>query len=955
MRRNIFCNYCVCALLVFGFLFCMHPAAYGAVTGKISGMVTDAESGEPLPGVNIIIEGTVLGAATSSEGEYFILGVPPGFYSVTASIIGYQKLTITDVAVRVDRTTNVDFQMKTTALEAGEEVTVTAERPIIIKDLTATATTTGAEMMEVIPIESTRSMIDLNAGILRDTQDNIIIRGGEVNQLKFYVDGVSMEKLGSHEWSLASQGTGATGSSSMASKYQFNVLGVQEMEVITGGFNAEYGDAQSGIVNVVTKEGGGSYHGDFRIEHGLPGQYHFGPYLYDHNVQPLYLNWDDFSAWEDWNSRQQDPSALADSLPIWYERWKVISNPSWGHRGGIYPYKETTYKRTLWGVGGPIVGNKFTFYFSGELRNKPEMVPVIVKYWNYYNLDFNTTYRITPKMKLKSKVYAIHYRGFLNYAESNMSQTYKTSFRSTAFWARRDTPQEWYTTGESITWTHTLSPTTFYEVLLSHNRDQRIGAPTDAGNPDARAWWIPRGPWYSNFNAPGPGDNTTQAPADGDFHNYRYKLDFISQLDPHNQIKAGTEGRIYNGYNWVGGTGGVMQWADATWRGSAYDLTPRYFSAYVQDKMEYGGMIANLGIRWDRYDAHTDVPVDRYDPMYVLNMRVRGNPAKEPSVAHDRISPRLGFSHPISENTAFHFQYGHFYQIPDVDLINNYGTYGNGFIGYPNANIEPGRTVSYEFGLQHNLRGTHRINLVLYINDLTDQPRSRLFYMPNVGNSSARYMTNSYENFGYGSSKGFELTLDRTAIGNWHYRATYTLARVFVGAYGPSEQYSDDPNDPRNWTRRQSARTTLRSTDRTHRLTGIISYRTPQEWGSLWGEWEFGLNAMVQSGTPYTYTMSYEESLSLVYNRNWPMQQLTDLSIKKWINMGRVRPQLYVRITNLFNNKMMRQETGGTTPKNWAQYNSIWEDTTDSNYLFSNYQFYMNEKRRILLGLGFSF
>lgn len=935
-------------LLVFSVLLLTSPGIHAAVTGKISGVVTDSETGEPLPGVNVIVEGTVLGAATGAAGEYFIIGVTPGVYSVSASIIGYQKIEMQDVRVMSGRTTTADFKMKSQALEAGEEVTVTAERPVIIKDLTATATHVANEVFESAPVQDTRDLINLNPGILRDTDNNIYIRGGEANQLKFYVDGVSMEQMDNRSMGMRDVLTMQT------AKYQFNLLGVQEMEVITGGFNAEYGDAQSGIVNIITKEGGGNFHGDVRVEYSPPGKYHFGPYIYDDTYYTHRYKWKDFNEWINWNNTRNDPTQWADSLAGWYQKWKQIAYPTEGHRGGIYDYRDLTYKRGLWGVGGPIHGNKVTFFFSGELRSKPSLAPSPMKYFEYVNTNFNLTWRITPKMKLKYNVYYTRYQHQDWYNEMNLVSNAMsiTTYGGMAFQVRFFTYVEDMNVGQSLTFTHTLSANTFYEVLVSYIRDQQYGMEADSGAPLSRDWWIPNiDPvgTYVYFYANNYSENSTDSNRD----NYRYRIDLTSQLDAHNQLKAGTEGRVYNGYKFQSHRG--LNYANASWNSSAYFLTPRYFSGYVQDKMEYGGMIANLGVRADYYDANKPAPEDKYNPGYIIGGNtIRGNLNTVDNKTYLKVSPRIGFSHPVGENTAFHFQYGHFYQAPAVDYVNNYGTYGGGYQYYPNVNLEPGKTVSYEFGLQHNIRDTHRINLVAYFNDLNSQASTKRINMPIVGQSTDRYFCNFWDAIGYGTSKGFEFTLDRTAIGKWYYRLSYTLARVYTGTQGPNEEYSTDPNDPRNWVARKDARTFLRSIDRTHRITGILSFRAPRDWGKLWGEWDISSDIMVQSGRPYTYTTTYEESISLNNNKRFPFDTQVDLTIKKWIPAPKVRPQVYLRITNLLNNRWVRPVSGNDL-KYWIERGEEFTDLWSSRNISHSFSWIYNESRRMYLGVGFNF
>src|SRR3990172_9730901 len=123
-------------------------------TGKIAGTVKDKSTGEPLIGVNIFIEQTSIGAASDSNGDYFIVNIPPGEYTVVASMIGYQSMKVTKVFVTADKTTNISFELEVQRLELSEEVVVTAEKMIIRKDLTSSELSVTSREIKNLPVES---------------------------------------------------------------------------------------------------------------------------------------------------------------------------------------------------------------------------------------------------------------------------------------------------------------------------------------------------------------------------------------------------------------------------------------------------------------------------------------------------------------------------------------------------------------------------------------------------------------------------------------------------------------------------------------------------------------------------------------------------------------------------------------------------------------------------------
>ena len=214
-------------------------------TGKISGRVTDAETGVGLPGVNVIIENTSMGASTDVDGIYYIINVPVGTYAVKAGMIGYNTTKMTEVAVRGDLTTEIDFAMTVKVLESDEEVIVVAERPMVQKDLTSGRAIVGADEIKEMPVESLSGVIATKAGIVSDPNGAIHIRGGRSSEVTYMIDGVPVTNLSS-----GGLGVGLENSA------------VQELQILSGTFNAEYGQAMSGIINIVTKEGGSDYNGN---------------------------------------------------------------------------------------------------------------------------------------------------------------------------------------------------------------------------------------------------------------------------------------------------------------------------------------------------------------------------------------------------------------------------------------------------------------------------------------------------------------------------------------------------------------------------------------------------------------------------------------------------------------------------------------------------------------------
>ncbi|MDH7528831.1 MAG: carboxypeptidase-like regulatory domain-containing protein, partial [Ignavibacteria bacterium] len=150
---------------------------FAGTTGKIAGRVTDARTGEGIPFANVIIEGTTLGAATNLEGYYTIINVPPGVYTLRASVVGYETKIVTNVRVNIDLTTRIDFELREKTVELGQEVVVTATRPLVQKDLTASTSVVGSDLISELPVTEVRDVLTLQAGVIVSAGGGIHVRG----------------------------------------------------------------------------------------------------------------------------------------------------------------------------------------------------------------------------------------------------------------------------------------------------------------------------------------------------------------------------------------------------------------------------------------------------------------------------------------------------------------------------------------------------------------------------------------------------------------------------------------------------------------------------------------------------------------------------------------------------------------------------------------------------------
>ncbi len=215
---------------------------FAGVSGKLAGEITD-NNGNPLIGVNIIIENTDIGTISNDQGYYFILNISPGHYDIKFMMIGYKTILQKDVIIMSDLTTKLSVVMEQTVI-GGEEVTVTASRPLIQKDATSSIKVIDAENIVDMPVVDFKDILTTQAGFTKDASGGIHVRGGRTKEILYMIDGMVVKDP------LQGDFSGSV-----------NQNAIQEMTIISGTFNAEYGQAMSSVVNIVTKEGDDEFQG----------------------------------------------------------------------------------------------------------------------------------------------------------------------------------------------------------------------------------------------------------------------------------------------------------------------------------------------------------------------------------------------------------------------------------------------------------------------------------------------------------------------------------------------------------------------------------------------------------------------------------------------------------------------------------------------------------------------
>jgi outer membrane receptor protein involved in Fe transport len=301
-------------------------AAFAGTTGKIAGTITDEQTGEPLPGANVMIAGTNIGAATNVQGEFFIINVPPGNYNLKVNLIGYRPLEVKSVVVTLDLTTTLDLELQTETIDMGT-ITVEAERPLIEKDVTSTR-------MRLTPEEITNSAVSGLVNRVAFNAGNVLgsFRGSRegTGEVVYLLDGVNMANpLGTF--------TGITPGSGPSTALAAYIPdeAVAEAEVLTGGFGAEYPSVQSAVINVVAKEGSKTLSGKLKSQSSVDAVF----------------GWDVFG-----NRTYNSTGAPTSFVPVRDADGNIVS---WDWTGDptIDEYRRSKvrdYRKHDWSLSGPV-------------------------------------------------------------------------------------------------------------------------------------------------------------------------------------------------------------------------------------------------------------------------------------------------------------------------------------------------------------------------------------------------------------------------------------------------------------------------------------------------------------------------------------------------------------------------------------------------------------------------
>ncbi len=629
-------------------LACGGPV-WAAATGKL--VVRIHSTGQALPGATLQCLDPARGAAANLDGEAFLLGLPPGLRKLRLSHLGHATVEA-EAWIISGETTRLEVDLPASGVQA-KALTVRAERLALPLDRTARMAVVDGQRMKESPARDVESLLTLEAGLSRDDQGGLHVRGGRRGELRFLVDGVEVQD----PWSGAWQGLLVPGE-------------VQELVLVSGAFNAEYGDAMSGVVNIVNRHTAPRVAAHLRYE--SPGLL--------------------ASPWRQRNAF----SGVVDE-----EAWSKHSWDSFADRRLSALHTGMPGRMSL-GVESPLGGGwEARLALSSQLEESP-----LPHGWLAQGDAQATVGRALGKGRMdisweRGRRQELGYSHVWKYLPGGQGRE----------WSGQDRLQ--------LVWSHGFSPQVVGTLRAAWQRHQ-----SRSGWLDSRGGLVPLDQWQrpvyrseQDFYRQG---NATIA-ASRQVEQWRVGGDVQGQLGMHHEWKSGAELRrddvesstIHN--VWAGP-------ASAEWFHDGVQAKPVQGAFYLQDKLEFPHLVVNAGLRLDWRDSDASWVPDPLHPYIQEGGETRLADA-EAVEAQSALSPRLGLAFPFGDQAVLHAAWGEFLQFAPLQAL--YGNRGHqmDYARVPlmgNPHVKPQRTTAWEMGLKHELEDGARVEVAAWYKDLRD-------------------------------------------------------------------------------------------------------------------------------------------------------------------------------------------------------------------------------------------
>jgi outer membrane receptor protein involved in Fe transport len=869
-------------LVAIVFIYSLFIASIKAqTTGKLKGMVTD-ETGESLIGANVLIEGQSLGSATDDDGYYSIINVRTGTYRVRFGYVGYQTKIIDNVVINSDRTTQLNVVLSYEIIK-GEEVVVTAEKPLVDFNMTSSVATINKDDISKLPVQDLNEIVNLQAGVVDGH-----FRGGRLGEVQYQVDGVTVNNPYDNTSTL-----------------ELDRSIIEEVQVISGTFDAKYGQAMSGVVNAVLKSGNENFEWSAEI--------YGGDYLpFDKGRYP---NNEDYKPWTIQNLQLalSGPTFIPSTTFFMSGRRFIDDGYLFGKRIFV-PTDQNDFETPefLPTGDGKIIPMQTTENYSGQLK-------ITNRYFS--NLIFS-------------------YQAILN----NIDRTgYNHSFRINPDGIKSNNT---FSITHGFDFTHTLNEKLFYSISGRQNFfDYKDFKYEDLYDPRYLEAGVPR----SNANYE---DGAIVQGIDlGRFkqrtNSYIGKGQLTFQADRMNLLELGIE---YQSSEVLFGSPGyysqvvkdgiqvlLPQFGTRPEDPKIETYHPKQLAAYLQDRVEWKDLVIRAGLRFEYFNANAYIPNDLSNPANSISNAPESELVE--TTAKTSLAPRLGFSFPLTSAASVYFSYGHFYQIPNLSNIyqnSNYlilkdlqaGASDYGTLGNPDLN--PQLTIQYEVGLKQALTQWLGLELTFFYKDIRE-----LLGVEFISTYNGAEYTR-FTNVDFGSAYGFTVSLDQRQIGPLTTSLDYTIQFANGNSSDPNEtaNRAEAGKDPR-------PRDIPFSWDQRHTLNAAIILSDPSN---------YSISTIVKIGSGQPFTPALGTGFNADLETNSGRKQnfvVVDFRAEKYFDLSFAQLSVFLRALNVLNtfnaNGFVFSTTGSP---DYSQFPFL-----DRVQLSNPSRFY--EPRRIEIGVSF--
>jgi len=792
-----------------------HRFAIAGDIGTLNGSIKD-DDGKPLIGASVVLIGTSMGAATDSKGNFLISNIRYGSYDIRISMIGYQTVIYQNVTILPDIISSLDITLKQSTLSM-EEVVVEAESPIIRRDITGTLHELGRDKIESIPVNTLEEIAGLQVGVTRDGN----VRGGRRNEVLFLIDGLPANDLI----------TGGLGTDLPKSS-------VERYTLQTGGIDAEYGDALSGVINISTATSKDKTVRSFRLK---------ADYLQGRSE----------------HSRESEAEVYL-SGPMMNSKFSYLVS-------GNYNISDTRWWQDM------------KLYFDSPISTAGNILSKIeVDFGPYKSLSVQGLYS-----GRKWRDYEFSWRFNL----SGLPRRKRNSFRVALFWS------------------HSLSDKTLYTFSLSrYDIQSRIGE----GSPDQ----LNVEPWQYDFLLRYVISGNRNWWEKTDQTNYTIKTDIQSKLFDRHLFKAGINLNLFNVKSDIIKLeprktyfGKPKVGEDLLNYSNSYQYRPRSGSIYIQDKIVsgYDGSTVSAGIRLDFLDPRASRPAIELIPINENEFEQNITSFVPASVKYS-ISPRLGFSAPLSDKAVMFLTFGQYFQNPLFEqlysgLSNVQFRFGNSVLK-GNPDLEPETTRAIELSFKYRLNYHSSVSALYYQKETTNQIDSQTL-IPTNSRIAGDYGFAEFVNNPFAKSSGIELILSRKG-GKW---LNGNISYVLGKAKGLSENTNQGLNFAQ-WGFEVPSQIYFMSWDQRHTFKGDLLFETTNNF-LISLIWE------LHSGRPFTFYPSsdgvradFPDQPFIPNNRRLPSTNIVDIQLTKRFYLSKANGKsagkslmIYFTSRNLFDSK----------------------------------------------------